>query len=91
MTHWVPIWLKSDLNLTPLCLLPTTIFHLFLTQRRNSSVVDFYRGWSEYQNGFGDVRGNFWAGLNIVHAVCSQVIKPLKFVITVFLNALIIL
>jgi hypothetical protein len=26
--------------------------------------VDFYRNFSEYENGFGDLNGEFWLGMN---------------------------
>ena len=40
-------------------------------QRRIDASVDFYRGWEEYKNGFGDPNGNFWLGLEKVHKLAS--------------------
>jgi len=40
-------------------------------QRRVDDSVDFYRGWSDYVAGFGDLNGNFWAGLNRIHELTS--------------------
>ena len=40
-------------------------------QRRIDASVDFYRGWDEYKNGFGDPNGNFWLGLEKIHKLAS--------------------
>ena len=40
-------------------------------QRRVDATVDFYRGWDEYKNGFGDLNGNFWLGLEKIHKLTS--------------------
>jgi len=41
-------------------------------QRRASKDVDFYRGWEDYQWGFGDLTGNFWWGLEKLHQLTSK-------------------
>ena len=32
-------------------------------QRRRDGSENFYRGWTEYENGFGNVKGEHWLGL----------------------------
>ena len=39
-----------------------TVFH-----KRFNGFVGFYRGWDEYKNGFGDLRGEFWLGNEKIH------------------------
>lgn len=40
-------------------------------QRRVDATVDFYRTWNEYKNCFGDLNGNFWLGLDILHQLAA--------------------
>ena len=41
-------------------------------QRRHDSSVNFYRGWQDYKNGFGDLNGNFWLGLDKIHRLTKS-------------------
>ena len=51
-------------------------------QRRTSGDVDFYRGWKEHKNGFGDLSGDFWFGNDRIHnGACLQgdvILCPLR-------------
>ena len=43
-----------------------------VVQRRQDGSVDFNRGWAEYEEGFGDLYGEFWYGLHPMHCLTSQ-------------------
>ena len=36
-------------------------------QRRTNGCVDFYLKWADYVEGFGDLNGEFWLGLDKIH------------------------
>uniref|UniRef100_A0A182MUU8 Fibrinogen C-terminal domain-containing protein n=1 Tax=Anopheles culicifacies TaxID=139723 RepID=A0A182MUU8_9DIPT len=38
-------------------------------QRRFNGLVNFYRNWTEYKQGFGDLHGEHWLGLDKLHAI----------------------
>ncbi|XP_071835761.1 uncharacterized protein [Apostichopus japonicus] len=41
-------------------------------QRRSSAAVPFYRGWSEYENGFGNPSEDHWLGNKYIHDITNQ-------------------
>ncbi len=40
-------------------------------QRRKDGSVDFNRDWVDYEQGFGDLTGEFWLGLNKTHRITA--------------------
>ena len=43
-----------------------------IIQRRMDGSVDFYRGWSDYRQGFGNPSGEFWIGLETMHSLTQK-------------------
>ncbi|KAK3732621.1 hypothetical protein QZH41_008257, partial [Actinostola sp. cb2023] len=41
-------------------------------QKRIDGSVDFYRAWADYQRGFGNELGEYWLGLDNIHALTSR-------------------
>ncbi|KAI0225988.1 hypothetical protein LSAT2_023299 [Lamellibrachia satsuma] len=50
-----------------------TVDKYIVIQRRSAPyVASFSRTWEEHKNGFGDVRGEFWLGLEKIHQITRQ-------------------
>ncbi|KAG8436838.1 hypothetical protein GDO86_007792 [Hymenochirus boettgeri] len=41
-------------------------------QRRQNGLTDFFRKWTDYRVGFGNLEDEFWLGLDTLHQVTSQ-------------------
>eukprot|EP00058_Branchiostoma_floridae_P005604 XP_002591092.1 hypothetical protein BRAFLDRAFT_62610 [Branchiostoma floridae] len=41
-------------------------------QRRFEGKVNFVRNWADYKNGFGNIEGEHWLGLDKIHNLTSQ-------------------
>ncbi|PIK57549.1 putative ficolin-2-like, partial [Apostichopus japonicus] len=41
-------------------------------QRRSSASVDFYLGWLDYKNGFGNKNQDHWLGNKYIHSLSNQ-------------------
>ena len=55
-------------------------------QRRIDGCVDFYLGWKNYTEGFGDLNGEFWLGLNKIDRLSKSCQNDLRFDLEDFEN-----
>ena len=45
---------------------------LVIQRRMPNGTVNFTRNWADYENGFGDLNGEFWYGLRNIHALTTE-------------------
>ncbi|KFB41094.1 AGAP011225-PA-like protein [Anopheles sinensis] len=50
-------------------------------QHRFDGSIDFYRNWTEYRTGFGNINSEFWLGLEYVHQLTKK--KPHELLVEV--------
>ena len=47
-------------------------------QRRQDGSVDFYRNWTDYENGFGNLTGELWLGLDKINRLTKEQSNTLR-------------
>ena len=69
----------STTMLTAYCDMDTDGGGWMVIQRRlPNGTVNFTRNWREYENGFGDLNGEFWYGLRNIHHLTTRVQVELR-------------
>ena len=51
---------------------------LVIQRRVEGGTVDFYRDWSYFEEGFGDLEGEFWYGLRNIHCLTNSASVELR-------------
>ncbi|XP_045184998.2 ficolin-2-like [Mercenaria mercenaria] len=64
--------LKSRGMLTVFCDMEVDGGAWTIIQNRFDGSIEFYRNFTEYENGFGDINGEFWLGLKYIQELASQ-------------------
>ena len=63
----------TDFTLYAPCDMDTDGGGWMVIQRRvPGQAVKFYRNWEDYENGFGDLNGEFWYGLRNLHCLTAR-------------------
>ena len=52
---------------------------LVIQRRVAGGTEDFYRVWNDYEEGFGDLEGEFWYGLKNIHCLTDRESMELRF------------
>ena len=58
---------KPSISMNVFCDMTANHIGWIVIQRRIGSSVEFYHDWQAYKNGFGDMSGNMWIGLDKIH------------------------
>ena len=45
---------------------------IVIQRNRKNSQLSFYKNWKEYEEGFGDLNNDFWAGLELMHTLTQR-------------------
>ena len=53
-----------------------------IIQKRFDGSVNFYRNWTDYKEGFGELNGEYWLGNDALHQITSNANYTLKIYLT---------
>jgi len=45
---------------------------IVIQRNRRNSQLSFIKNWREYEEGFGDLNKDFWAGLKLMHTLTQS-------------------
>lgn len=65
-------WVDGFTSVPVFCDMETEGGGWTLIQRRLKDDISFDRGWTEYKQGFGDLDGSFWLGLENIHILTKN-------------------
>ncbi|XP_063438721.1 microfibril-associated glycoprotein 4-like [Mytilus trossulus] len=62
----------ADKKFDVYCDMDTAGFGWTVFQSRINGTVDFYKGWTDYEIGFGNLKSEFWLGNNLINVLTSS-------------------
>ncbi|XP_072030964.1 uncharacterized protein [Amphiura filiformis] len=63
---------RNDSSFNVYCDMDTDGGGWTLFQKRFDGSLNFYRGWTDYDQGFGDADGEYWVGLSQIHQLTQS-------------------
>ncbi|KAL1381101.1 hypothetical protein pipiens_013712 [Culex pipiens pipiens] len=51
-------------------------------QNRFKGLLDFYRNWTDYKAGFGDINEDFWIGNELIHQISKEKPREIHFLLS---------
>nr|XP_060626310.1 veficolin-1-like [Anolis sagrei ordinatus] len=78
LSGWYTIYPATGKAMVVFCDMETDGGGWLVFQRRQDGLVDFYRDWQSYKNGFGNQDSEFWLGNDKIHLLTNSGTQQLR-------------